>query len=97
MSCDDAGRYLESAWTRQQEEAKTVFELTGWKLDDVKKRMGLTDTPPQTGKKKWHEEIWKQRLCGAPPRRTHAPGSDATGAAQRSVPTTAAASLAPRS
>ena len=59
MSCDEAGPYLEGVWKRQQEEAKTMVELTGWKLDDVKKRMGLTDTPPQKGKKKWYEGIWK--------------------------------------
>ena len=36
MKCEKAGPYLTGVWKRQQEEAKNLAELTGWKLDDVK-------------------------------------------------------------
>ncbi len=59
MSCDAAGPYLEGVWKRQQEEAKTMVELTGWSLDDVKKRMALPDQPPKGEKKRWYDRLWK--------------------------------------
>jgi hypothetical protein len=59
MTCDAAGPYLEGVWKRQQQEAKTLADLTGWKMEDIKSRMKLADSPPKSGKKKWYQNIWK--------------------------------------
>ena len=59
MDCEEAGPYVKSVWERQQQEAKTMAELTGWKLDDIKKRMKLGDKPPEVKGKKWFEKLWK--------------------------------------
>ena len=60
MNCEAAGPYLESVWKRQQEEAKTMVELTGWKLEDVKQRMNLSDSAPSQPKRKWYQNLWKE-------------------------------------
>ena len=60
MTCEAAGPYLRSVWDRQKTEAKTLASLTGWSVDDIKKKMNLMDKPPQGPKqKKWHDKIWK--------------------------------------
>jgi hypothetical protein len=59
MECDAAGPYQQSVWKRQQEEAKNLAELTGWKLADIKTKMSLSDTPPKVTGKAWYDKLWK--------------------------------------
>ena len=47
MTCEAAGPYLRSVWDRQKTEAKTLASLTGWSVDDIKKKMNLMAKPPQ--------------------------------------------------
>jgi hypothetical protein len=57
MECKEAEPYKEALWKRQHSEARTLADLTGWKLDDIKKKMNLADKPPKTTK--WYEKLWK--------------------------------------
>ena len=58
-SCDAAGAYLKGVWDRQNVEAKTLADLTGWKLADIKTKMSLGDKPPEAKGKKWYDKLWK--------------------------------------
>jgi hypothetical protein len=60
MNCDEAGPYKKKVWERQQEEAKNLASLTGWKTADIKARMKLSDTPPKGAGKKWYQKIWNE-------------------------------------
>ena len=59
MQCEQAEAYRHSVWTRQKEEARTLAELTGWKLEEIERKMGITEAP-SGGKKKWYERIWNE-------------------------------------
>ncbi len=59
MNCTEATAYKKAVWTRQQQEAKTLVELTGWSLSDVKAKMKLSDAPPENHDKKWYQKLWK--------------------------------------
>ena len=53
-TCDAAREYHRTLHDRQEKEAKNLASLTGWSLDDVRKKMRLTAyvAPPE---KKWWE------------------------------------------
>jgi hypothetical protein len=59
MKCDAAGPYLKSVWERQKVEATTLADLTGWNIDDIKKKMSLSDKPPEAKGAHWYEKLWK--------------------------------------
>src|SRR5439155_9961025 len=52
MKCAAAAAYRKSVWQRQQQEATTLADLTGWSVADIKKRMNLGDAVP--GEPKWY-------------------------------------------
>jgi hypothetical protein len=57
-NCDAAAVYRRELRKRQEHEAKNVAELTGWDLDEMRRKMHLNVavvTPPE---KKWWETIW---------------------------------------
>ncbi len=53
-SCDAADSYHASLRERQEKEARNVAELTGWNLDDVRKKITFAST-----EKKWWQTLWK--------------------------------------
>jgi len=57
--CDAAKQYLETIPPRQEQEAQTLAQLTGWDISKIRERMKL----PAPGKigdgKKWWEKLWK--------------------------------------
>ena len=53
-SCDAADSYQASLRERQEKEAHNVADLTGWNLDDVRKK--ITFASPE---KKWWQTLWK--------------------------------------
>ena len=53
-SCDAADSYQASLRERQEKEARNVADLTGWNLDDVRKK--ITFASPE---KKWWQTLWK--------------------------------------
>lgn len=59
LQCAAASAYTKSVWERQQKEATTLVGLTGWRMEDVKGKMGLTDQPPKVDSTKWYDKLWK--------------------------------------
>lgn len=49
--CEQANQYRESLMQRQETEARTLATLTGWALEDIRKRMNITTV----AEKKWWE------------------------------------------
>jgi hypothetical protein len=56
-TCEAAEGYREEVRRRQEEEARTLAGLTGWRLDEIRRRMKL-DAPVTPGRK-WYEKIWR--------------------------------------
>lgn len=54
--CDAARSYRRTLRERQEREARNLAQLTGWKIDDVRKKMNLVSNDPQREKKWW--ELW---------------------------------------
>ncbi len=56
--CEAAKTYKASLRERQEKEAHNLASLTGWNVNDVRKKMNLvsTDTPTE---KKWWQTIWQ--------------------------------------
>jgi hypothetical protein len=58
--CDAAQKYLADLPKRQDKEAQTLAQLTGWDIEKIRERMKL---PAASGKaadgKKWWEKLWK--------------------------------------
>jgi hypothetical protein len=57
MTCPAAAQYKKSVWQREQTEAATLADLTGWKIDDIKQKMKLGAEPG--GDDKWYQKLWK--------------------------------------
>ena len=60
--CEAGRRYRESLRTRAEREAATLASLTGWSIEDVRRRIGLGGGEPPEG------SPWWRRLFGEPPR-----------------------------
>ena len=58
LSCPAGQEYLKSLDARHLQEAKTLADLTGWKLDDIKKKMG-SDAPGASSEGSWYQNLWK--------------------------------------
>jgi hypothetical protein len=54
--CKAGSDYKAQVWERQQKEAQTLADLTGWNVDDIKKKMNLGAKPSGA---KWYEKMWK--------------------------------------
>ena len=57
-NCDAAAVYRRELRKRQEREAQNAAELTGWNLEDMRRKMHLNVavvTPPE---KKWWEKLW---------------------------------------
>jgi len=54
-ACADAKPYFESVRARQEHEAQTLADLTGWNVNDIRGRMALA---PRLATK-WWETLWK--------------------------------------
>jgi hypothetical protein len=55
MKCDEATAYQAQVYERQKGEAQMLATLTGWKLEDIEKKMELAAPTP---KKKWYQNLW---------------------------------------
>ena len=51
--CDAAMEYRRNLRDRQEREARNLASLTGWEINDVRRKMNLASTPPR--EKKWWE------------------------------------------
>ncbi len=59
LKCERAQQYATTVWTRQNQEAKNLAELTGWKIEDIKAKMSLSDKAPEVKGTKWYDSLWK--------------------------------------
>lgn len=53
MKCDAAREYQKSVYDRQEKEAQTLANLTGWDITDIRKKMGLNNKGKQPEKSWW--------------------------------------------
>jgi len=52
--CEAAKRYFEGLPKRLEREAQSLASLTGWDINDIRKKMQITSKP-----KAWWEDLWK--------------------------------------
>ncbi|HXX30810.1 MAG TPA: DUF2330 domain-containing protein [Myxococcaceae bacterium] len=57
MDCSEADSYRRSVNERREREAETLANLTGWSMEDIRRRMGGDAPPP--GDPGWWKRIWK--------------------------------------
>jgi hypothetical protein len=59
-TCAAAVQYRQEVEQRRERESQTLASLTGWNIDDIRKKTGL---PSQSGPAelpvKWWERLWK--------------------------------------
>jgi hypothetical protein len=58
--CDEAETYRRVLRTRQENEAQTLVSLTGWNLEEVRRRMGLTGTTAPDKPLPWWRQLWER-------------------------------------
>ena len=59
MACGAADSYRASLRDRHEREARSLASLTGWDVNDIRRKMSLAgDSPEQPGS--WWERLWKQ-------------------------------------
>jgi len=56
--CNAAITYRRDLRKRQEKEAENVAELTGWRVEDMRRRMHLDTVSDTPAEKKWWEKIW---------------------------------------
>ena len=54
-SCAEMDRYRREVRDREEKQARTLADLTGWRLGDIRHRMALDNRPAET---KWYQRIW---------------------------------------
>ena len=58
--CPAAAKYLAGLKERQEKEAATLANLTGWEIGKIRDRMKLGgDAPKNADGKKWYQKLWK--------------------------------------
>jgi len=61
-TCEAAAGYRRELRQRWDREARSVAELTGWSLDDVRRRMNLrAGAPGAAPEEPWWQRLWNQR------------------------------------
>ncbi|HEY7446111.1 MAG TPA: DUF2330 domain-containing protein [Vicinamibacterales bacterium] len=59
-TCAAAVQYRQELQQRRERESQTLASLTGWNIDEIRKKMGV---PPESGSSetpvKWWERLWK--------------------------------------
>ena len=56
--CAEARQYREQVPQRMETEAQTLASLTGWSIDDVRKKMNLGAAAPKPDDRKWWQKMW---------------------------------------
>ena len=56
LSCDAGKEYQQSVRDRQEREAKTLANLTGWKIDDIRDRIKFVEAKPV----QWWDNLWNR-------------------------------------
>jgi hypothetical protein len=56
--CPEARQYREQLARRQAREAEALASLTGWSLDDIRKRMGPAPAAGKADERTWWQKMW---------------------------------------
>jgi len=56
--CDAADEYRKSLKMRQEKEGQTLSSLTGWDINAIRNRMGITATSIENDDKSWWQKLW---------------------------------------
>ena len=56
-SCPEMTNYLRQLRERQEAQAHTLADLTGWSLASIRSRIPAVTAPPEP---KWYQRIWKR-------------------------------------
>ena len=56
--CEAATAYRAGLPKRFEKEAQSLANLTGWEIDAIRKKMGVTDTPKSPDKEPWWKRLW---------------------------------------
>ncbi len=56
--CEAAREYRKQLRERMKQEAQNLADLTGWKIEDISKKMNLPAAGSE-GEKKWWQKMWK--------------------------------------
>ncbi len=57
-TCPEAREYFKKLSRREEERARNLARLTGWRIGDIRARMKLAGAPPEDGN--WWEELWPE-------------------------------------
>ena len=58
VACDQGRRYMRELSTRQEKEAQTLASLTGWDINEVRKKMGLNQAKGKPEDESWWDKIF---------------------------------------
>jgi hypothetical protein len=61
IRCEEAAAYTRALPERHEREAQALVSLTGWSIEDVRRRMGLDPSRPQgppAGELPWWRRLW---------------------------------------
>jgi hypothetical protein len=58
VSCSAGGEYRRSLMQRREQEAKNLVSLTGWRISEVRRKMGLADSSADG--QRWYERLWNR-------------------------------------
>jgi hypothetical protein len=56
--CGEARQYREQLQQRREKEGQTLAALTGWSIDDIRKKMNLGPGAPKVDERKWWQKMW---------------------------------------
>jgi hypothetical protein len=57
-TCSEAAAYRRQVRDRQEREAHTLASLTGWNIDEIRRRIGVIGGGPDSPEQPWWERIW---------------------------------------
>jgi hypothetical protein len=58
--CPAMEEYQRDLKSRQEDEAKNLSTLTGWNVQDIRKKMGMEGRTDLKEDKKWYQKIWEK-------------------------------------
>jgi hypothetical protein len=58
ISCDSGRQYARNLSKRQEQEAQTLASLTGWDINEIRKKMGLNQAKGKQEEESWWDKIF---------------------------------------
>ena len=59
-ACEAAQRYREQLRARAEQEAKVLAALTGWPIDDIRRRIGALPAGPGPDSRRWWQKLFAE-------------------------------------